>query len=92
MRRIDRPMFRFFLIAAVAAAVSLVIVLYSARGGAWADPPPPCADVECESSCWSDGTHYNDGTYVIQKQPTLLECGNNDGTCITKPCGHGGGH
>ena len=91
MRLIHRPTFRVFLIAAVAAAVSLVIVLYSVRGGAWADPPT-CANVECNSVCWSDGTHPNNGTEVIHKSFTDLNCGNNDGTCITQPCGHGGGH
>lgn len=89
MPRSSRPLVRLLMVVGVLAAVSLVIVLYSVRGGAWADPPPPCADVECNSVCWSDGTHANQGTYVTQKQPTLLECGNNDGTCITHPCGHG---
>ena len=88
MPRTHRLAFRLLMIGAVLAVVSLVIVLYSVQGGAWADPPDPCPDVECNSLCWSDGTHANNGTKVIQKQPTLLECGNNDGTCITQPC-HG---
>lgn len=88
MRRSNRLVVRALMFVAVLAAISSAIVLYSVRGGAWADPPPPCPDVACNSLCWSDGTHSNNGTRVIQKSPTLLECGNNDGTCETQPC-HG---
>lgn len=82
-----RTVVRVSLVIAALAVVSLVIAGYSARK-AWADPPPPCADLECNSLCFSDGGHYNHGTYIEAKAPTLLECGNNDGTCVTKPC-HG---
>jgi hypothetical protein len=86
MRQATRYLFRMSTIVLAVVAVSIGVLKYSTTTKVFADPPPPCPNLECESICWSDGTHPNQGTKVIHKSPTLLECGNNDGTCITQPC------
>ena len=64
----------------------------TADGGACLVPEDPleatpvaCANTACNSWCWADGTHPNQGTFAKFKIPTPAGCPPTGG-CITLTC------
>jgi len=79
---------------AVIAVLSATFVGHHAKEGFLAavpgdnpDPTPvqTCANTACNTWCWSDGTHPNQGTFAKQTILTPEGC-DGVGGCLTKPC------